>query len=118
MKDAEFTELTTESKLSEWGRWAVTAGKWELGYADVTYRPTQCPVRITDDQGLLIDSGIAKLRQHDKRAARVIVLRFLAQYSMTELAAALSCRRDVAKAYLLGAQGFMDGYFYCKGSAA
>lgn len=111
MQDSEFDVLTTEDKLHQWGLWARTAGCYEVGFACAENKRSSVPVRLTDAQGLEVDAGLARLRVRDEKLAKIARLRYLANYSLVQLGSELQCGRDTARAYLLGAISWLDGYF-------
>ncbi len=67
----------TEARLQEWGRW-VRAGGVSLGASRVFEQGSTVPTpMIADDEALLIDRAVARLKRRDRFVGEVICLYYI-----------------------------------------
>ncbi|MED5466105.1 MAG: antiterminator Q family protein, partial [Pseudomonadota bacterium] len=79
----------TQQRLTEWARWVQTSDSGlRMGYNRVSLVPAgsvAMPV-CSDEQALMVDRAIARLRQRDQNMAEVLVMAYSCGFSLTRIA--------------------------------
>src|SRR5690554_7813476 len=96
----------TQRRLTQWARWAQTSDSGlRMGYNRVSLVPAgsvAMPV-CSDEQALMVDRAIARLRQRDQSMAEVLVMAYSYGFSLTRIAREAGVGSRERARYLLGA---------------
>jgi|TARA_Y100001956_G_C3988315_1_gene128128 hypothetical protein len=96
----------TQQRLTEWARWVKTSDSGlRMGYNRVSLVPAgsvAMPV-CSDEQALMVDRAIARLRQRDQNMAEVLVMAYSCGFSLTRIAREAGIGSRERARYLLGA---------------
>ena len=96
----------TQQRLTEWARWVQTSDSGlRMGYNRVSLVPAgsvAMPV-CSDEQALMVDRAIARLRQRDQDMAEVLVMAYSYGFSLTRIAREAGIGSRERARYLLGA---------------
>jgi hypothetical protein len=101
----------TRSRLVEWGRW-VRAGGAGLGYGRGLILPLGATVRspmITDDEAVLIDAAVARLRRRDYEMGACIVMYYPGQKTDQRIGEMLRLSRSKVQQLRYAAESWIDG---------
>ncbi|MCE0490973.1 antitermination protein Q [Pantoea sp. Mb-10] len=101
--------------LERWGGWArsdssgVDYSSIAAGFKGLLPQDSKITLSCSDDDGLIIDSCLAKLKSRRPDEYELIVLHYLYQISKRKLARNARCDEKLIRIKLQMAEGFVDG---------
>lgn len=118
---------STQEKLSEWGRWVWTGPTIAPRYMspatamylrNVEQNGKHTP-NITDDEALLIDAAVARLRLRDTQMGSAVYFYHAHNCGLRELARELHCDKRKATELLRAGEAWIDAVLFesaCSGA--
>lgn len=101
--------------LERWAGWASTENAGvdyspiAAGFKGLIVQSSRIRMSCNDDDGLLIDSCVAKLRKKRPDEYNVMVLFYLYGVSKRKIAKQLKCDEKLVRIKIQMAEGFVDG---------
>lgn len=100
--------------LEMWGNWARSNPGMDFSRVNVTFksglvesgRPLLC---ADDKQGMLVDSAVAKLRQYDELAYKLIISHYVFRISQSKLAKEIGKAQSYIATLIKVAEAFIAG---------
>lgn len=94
----------TQQRLTAWGHW-VRSGGVDLGCQGVRMvAGSSVPMPIcADDDAMDVDRAVARLKHRDQVMGRILVMAYLRQYSLAQIARESGVGSRERARYLLGA---------------
>lgn len=120
-KTRKTQKINIEKRLERWGRWCVKGGLGLSGYASNTnierYKNNGGLVAVAsgpktepvDEQSILIEKIVGRLRNNRHDLAEVLVCRYVQQDSFTVIANSLRVSERTAKDYLARGKMWVEG---------
>ena len=100
----------TRELLSQWAKWVMAGGKTINILAAMMQEPSKTPYWITDDDALILDVALARLKQKDKETARVTISYFYHMENSTATAEYLRINRRRVVSLVDAGIAWVDAY--------
>ena len=103
-----------KTTLTMWGNWArcstgTEMSRLNVSFQDMTEEPAPSLFYIDDQQGMLIDSAVAKLKGFDKLAYELIIYHYVYRVSQSKLAKRIGKAQSYVTGLLRIAEAFIAG---------
>lgn len=103
-----------KTMLEMWGNWARCSTGTEISHINLTFKnaidePVPSLFRIDDQQGMLIDSAVTKLKSFDKLAYDLIIYHYVYRISQSKLAKEIGKAQSYVTGLLRIAEAFIAG---------
>ncbi|MEG3135505.1 antiterminator Q family protein [Rouxiella sp. T17] len=104
-----------QTLLDLWGGWAASDNSGldfshiAAGFKGLLPSTSKSRLQCNDDEGLVIDSCVAKLKQHRPKEYELVVLHYVYGVSLRAIAKRRKCSDGLVRKELERAVGFMEG---------
>lgn len=104
--------------MDRWGAWAAADSSgvdWQpiaAGFKGLLPHGKKSRAQCNDDDGILIDGCVAKLRKHRPEAYELVIAHFVVGISLRTVAKKRKCSDGTVRKELQTALGFLDGMLY------
>ncbi|HCR2977766.1 TPA: antitermination protein [Serratia marcescens] len=101
--------------MDRWGAWAAADSSgvdWQpiaAGFKGVLPHGKKTRVQCNDDEGIMIDGCVARLRKHKPEEYELIIAHFVVGISLRMIAKKRKCSDGNIRNQLQAAMGFIDG---------
>lgn len=111
-----------KTTLEMWGNWARCSTGTEISHINPTFKeaiaaPSSVLLRIDDQQGMLIDSAVCKLKKYDELAYELIIYHYVYRVSQSKLAKHIGKAQSYVTGLLRIAEAFIAGLMTANESA-
>ncbi|ELK6101648.1 MULTISPECIES: antiterminator Q family protein [Citrobacter] len=104
--------------MDRWGAWAAADSSgvdWQpiaAGFKGLLPHGKKLRAQCNDDDGILIDGCVAKLRKHRPEVYELVIAHFVLGISLRTVAKKRKCSDGTVRKELQTALGFIDGMLY------
>ncbi|EOV8964963.1 antiterminator Q family protein [Cronobacter turicensis] len=104
--------------MERWGAWAASDNSgvdWQpiaAGFKGLLPHGKQTRTRCNDDEGIMIDGCVARLRKYKPEEFEIIIAHFVIGISLRSIAKKRKCSDGTIRKELQSAIGFIDGCLY------
>lgn len=101
--------------LDRWGAWAAAESSgvdWQpiaAGFKGLLPHGKKSRIQCDDDQGIMIDACVARLRKYKPEEYELIIAHFIIGISLRTIARKRKCSDGTIRKELQSALGFIDG---------
>ncbi|HBT3002765.1 antiterminator Q family protein [Klebsiella aerogenes] len=101
--------------LDRWGAWAAAESSgvdWQpiaAGFKGLLPHGKKSRIQCDDDQGIMIDACVARLRKYKPEEYELIIAHFIIGISLRTIAKKRNCSDGTIRKELQTAMGFIDG---------
>ncbi len=104
--------------MDRWGAWAASDNSgvdWQLvaaGFKGLLPHGKKSRIQCDDDEGIMIDSCVARLRKYRPEEYELIIAHFVIGISLRTIAKKRKCSDGTIRKKLQAALGFIDAVIY------
>jgi hypothetical protein len=100
--------------LTMWGNWARCSTGTEMSRINVSFKnlindSTSSSLRIDDQQGMLVDSAVVRLKKFDELAYNLVIYHYVYRISQSKLAKQIGKAQSYVTGILRIAEAFIAG---------
>ncbi|XUV80224.1 antiterminator Q family protein [Enterobacter sp. TMH.L2] len=101
--------------LDMWGAWAASNNSgvdWQpiaAGFKGLLSHGKKARIMCSDDEGMMIDSCVVRLKKHHQEYFELIIAHFLFCVSLRAIAKKRKCSDGTIRKEMLNALGFLEG---------
>jgi len=101
----------TKNRLQDWGEW-VRSGGPSLGYSAVKLAASCGGCTVPDDEALVVDRAVARLKRREPVLGRVLVNYYVRRWDYTMIGMEVKMSREKARVLLRSAEAWVDGRLF------